>query len=142
MPKRHHSHRSRCGAPPPPPRPLPGPPCPSPSRPPRRWAPPPAVPPSAWRQGPRAEGGQLEHHLRLSNTESRHDGSDVTNLLRSVPQNPLLRPRLSESLGPPTTGLFFEQLEEHRLGRRSLPDRGRVVQLALLLPGPGLLLSS
>ena len=33
--------------------------------------------------------------------------------------------RLSESLGPPTAGLFFKQLEEHRLGRRSLPDRGR-----------------
>ena len=87
-------------------------------------------------------GHQLVHHLRLKNTESRHDGSNVTNLLRGVPQNPLLRPRLSKSLGPATAGLFIEQLEEHRLGRRSLPDLGRVLRLALLLPGPGLPLSS
>ena len=43
---------------------------------------------------------------------------------------------------PPPAGLFFVQAEELRLGRRSLPDLGRVVQLALLLPGPDLLLSS
>ena len=42
---------------------------------------------------------------------------------------------------PPSAGLFFVQAEDHQLGRRSLPDLGRVVHLALLLPGPGLLLS-
>ena len=50
-------------------------------------------------------------HLQLRNTESRHDGSEVTNLLRGVPQNPLLRPRLSESLGPPTAGSSSNNLK-------------------------------
>ena len=41
-----------------------------------------------------------------------------------------------------SAGLFVVRTEDHRLERRSRPDRGSVVQLALLLPGPGLLLSS
>ena len=49
--------------------------------------------------------------------------------------------RLCQAGRPPSAGLFVVQAEEHRLGRRSRLDRGRVVQLALLLSGPGLLLS-
>ena len=44
-------------------------------------------------------------------------------MLHDVPLDPLLRPRLSESLGPPPAGLILVQLEE-------LSDPGRAVLLA------------
>ena len=88
-------------------------------------------------------GHQLVHQLRLRNSKRGHHGSDVGKLLHGVPLDPLLRPRrLCQAGRPPPAGLFLVQLEEHRLGRRSLPVRVREVQLALLLPGPGLPLSS
>ena len=45
-----------------------------------------------------------------------------------VPLYPLLRPRPSENLEPPTAGLFHEKL---RLGRGGRPDRRHVVRLVL-----------
>ena len=55
--------------------------------------------------------------------------------------------RWTRSCGPggstrPVGRLFVVQAEEHRLGRRSRPELGRALHLALLLPGPGLPLSS
>ena len=73
-----------------------------------------------------------------------HHGSKadkVDNMLHGVPLDPLLWPRRLYQAGRPPAGLFVVQAEEHRLGRRSRPELGRVVQLALLLPGPGLPLS-
>ena len=59
------------------------------------------------------------------------------------PLYPLLGPRrLCQAGRPPPAGLFVVQTEEHQLGKRSLPVLVRVVQLALLLTGPGLPLSS
>ena len=82
-------------------------------------------------------------HLRLGYSKRGHHGSDVGKLLHGVSLYPLLRPRqLCQAGRPPPAGLFFVQTEEHPLGRRSLPVLVRVVHLALLLPGPGLPLSS
>ena len=88
-------------------------------------------------------GHQLVHHLRLKYSKKGHHGSDVGKLLHGVSLYPFLGPRrLCQAGRPPPAGLFFVQAEEHRLGRRSLPVLVRVVQLALLLPGSGLPLSS
>ena len=88
-------------------------------------------------------GHQLVHHLRLRYSKRGHHGSDVGKLLHGVSLYRLLRPRrLCQAGRPPPAGLFDVQAEEHRLGRRSLPVLVREVQLALLLPGPGLPLSS
>ena len=89
---------------------------------------------------------QLVHRLRHRSIEDLHRGSDtheVSDVLHGVPRDPLLWPRrLCQAGRPPPAGLFVEQAEEHRLGRRSRPELGRVLRLALLLPGPGLPLSS
>ena len=76
-------------------------------------------------------GHQLVHHLRLRYSKRGHHGSDVGKVLHGVWLYPLPRPRLSESLGPHPARLFFEQLEELRLGRRGLLSSWRVVLLAL-----------
>ena len=72
------------------------------------------------------------HRLQHKYIENLHHGSEVGKLLHGVALDPLLRPRLSESLGPPPAGLFLVQLEELRLGwgvegGRGLPDLGRAV---------------
>ena len=78
------------------------------------------------------------------NVEDLHHGStadEVDSMLHGVPLDPLLWPRrLCQAGRPPPAGLFVVHLD--RLGRRSRPELGRVVQLALLLSGPGLLLFS
>ena len=55
--------------------------------------------------------------------ENLHHGSEVhrgkvDDVLHGVPLYPLLRPRLSEGLGPHSAGLFLVQPEELRLGGR------------------------
>ena len=58
-------------------------------------------------------------------------------LLHGVPLNLLLRPDFGEPVRP-RPGLFVKrQIEELRLGSGGIPDRARVVLLALPLLGPG-----
>ena len=63
-------------------------------------------------------------------------------MLHGVLQDPLLRAlRLQQQVGPHPAGLL-EEVKELLLGRwNSRPERGRVVHLAFLLPGPCLLLA-
>ena len=85
---------------------------------------------------------QLVHCLRHRSVEDLHHGSNFGRLLHGAPLDSLLRSRrLCQAGRPPPAGLFFVQAEELWLGRRTLPGLRRVLQLALLLPGPGLLLS-
>ena len=89
---------------------------------------------------------QLFHRLRHRTIEDLHHkqaADKVDKMLHGVPLDPLLWPRrLCQAGRPPPAGLFVVQAEEHRLERRSLPDLCRAAQPALLLPGPGLPLSS
>ena len=106
------------------------------TRPRRTLVHPPTVPPSAWRQEPHDQDGmgmrswgtaitcstedgidpehryQLVHHLRHKYILNLYHGSDIGKLLHGVSLY-----QLSESLGPPPTGLFFEQPEELLLVR-------------------------
>ena len=74
-------------------------------------------------------------HRSIEDLHVRHDVLDVR---CSVPLDPQLRPlRLQQQVGPLSAGLL-EDVKEHRFGRRNCrPERGRVVHLAFLLPGPG-----
>ena len=83
---------------------------------------PPTVPPSAprrssWAQDLRHFDHLLGHREDQLLVENLHHGSGVGKLLHGVPQNPLLRPRLRERLGPRPAGLFSVQLVVLRLGR-------------------------
>ena len=76
------------------------------------------------------------HRLLHRSIEDLHHGSKFGRLLHGAPLD--LRPqRLCQAGRQPPAGLFFVEAEELRL-KRSLPDLGRVVQLALILSGPGL----
>ena len=64
-------------------------------------------------------------------------GTSLDNLVNAVPLHPLLRLRVLDWTWPPPAGLFLAQLEELWVVRREgLPELGRVVQLAPLLPSP------
>ena len=66
------------------------------------------------------------HHLRLKYIDSLYHGSEAGKLLHGVPLYLLLRPRLSERLGP-----LSRRALPHTAGRDGggLPDLGRVVRL-------------
>ena len=90
----------------------------------------------------------LSHHQRHRSVENRQKGV-VDDLLHGAPLYPLLwPPRLTQTGWPGTPGrhhVFVGELivlGACRVGRRSRPELGRVLRLALLLPGPGRLLSS
>ena len=86
---------------------------------------------------------QLFHHQRHGSVKRRRTGNGVDALLHGVPLYPLLWPDTSEAVRPHPAGLFTErQIEELQLEKGGLPDRGRVVLLALPFLGLGLLLSA
>ena len=64
----------------------------------------------AWSGSGMSASRQQIPRLRHRCIEDLHHGSDthkVSDVLHGVPQDPRLRPRLNESLGPPPAGLFF-----------------------------------
>ena len=72
---------------------------------------------------------QLAHPLRHRSIEDLHHGSEFAKLVHGVPRNPLLWPRrLCQAGRPPPAKLFVVQTEEHRQGRRSRPELGRVLR--------------
>ena len=91
---------------------------------------------------------QLFHHLRHRSVEKLYHRGMNGNLLHGTRQISLLwPPRLTQTGWPGTPGrhhVFVGELVvlgACRVGRRSRPELGRALRLALLLPDPGRLLS-